>query len=206
MEGEEKPAADAEDSPTYYCTHCRVYVTSASELNSHLEAKHQPFVENIFKLFPQVRKRFAVHLEKVFNEFIIEPKTDTSPITAKVVAGVKRKSDAATKSAAPEPKKKPVVRKALPVLRLPFQLFKGEERYREQQFREKELLDKLSPSQLRQENEEVIYLNKISKTLQYLRYFGSALSFQLYRIRNKYFRIQGKVSDSTGPGFTTLAF
>jgi hypothetical protein len=56
----EKTAEDAADSkpseeaaPTYYCTHCGVDVHSASELTSHLEARHQTFLENLFKLFPQ---------------------------------------------------------------------------------------------------------------------------------------------------------
>jgi hypothetical protein len=137
-------------------------VTSAAELHSHLEAKHRGFVENIYKLFPQVQKRFAVHLEKVFTEYIIEPKTDNSPprktpaaITAPAAtpeAGVKRKGPVD----GPDAKKKaPVVAvkppfKLMPfALRLPKELFNAEARLREQHFREKELVDKLTPSQLR---------------------------------------------------------
>jgi hypothetical protein len=52
---EAEKSAETEETPTYYCTHCRVYVKSASELTSHLEASHQTFLENLFKLFPQVQ-------------------------------------------------------------------------------------------------------------------------------------------------------
>jgi len=46
-------AAEEEDNPSLYCTHCSLYVSTATELLSHLEAKHPPFLQNIFKLFPQ---------------------------------------------------------------------------------------------------------------------------------------------------------
>jgi hypothetical protein len=115
-----------------------------------------------------VRKRFAIHLEKVFNEFIIEPKTDSSPprktvfgetvaaaAAAPAAAGVKRKGDEAVvaAAAASDPKRKPPVgkKKKIAMLKLPFTLFKDQLRYREQQYREKELLEKISPSQLRQD-------------------------------------------------------
>ena len=154
---EEGKDPSADENPTYFCTHCKVTVASAAELKTHLEAQHQTFLQNLFKLFPQVEKRFAVHLEKVFSEFIIEPRTD-APTAAAKTAGVKRKGGAAqSESAAPEPKKKAVEVKskaaaAMPTtLRLPNPLFKHEDRYKEQHYREKELLEKLSPSQLRQE-------------------------------------------------------
>jgi hypothetical protein len=111
-------------------------------------------------------------LEKVFNEFIIEPRMDNSPPRARgdtatlaaAVAGAKRKGAAITATAASPQKKAaaaavttPKAAPSLPVLRLPNPLFRDAERLKEQHFREKELVDKLSPSQLRQgESEEVI--------------------------------------------------
>ncbi len=85
------------------------------------------------------------------------PRGDTAATPAVAVAGAKRKGAAIAATAASPQKKaaavttpKAVVGPSLPVLRLPNPLFRDAERLKEQHFREKELVDKLSPSQLRQ--------------------------------------------------------
>ena len=92
------------------------------------------------------------------------PRGDTAATPAAAVAGAKRKGAAIAATAASPQKKAaaaavttPKAAPSLPVLRLPNPLFRDAERLKEQHFREKELVDKLSPSQLRQgESEEVI--------------------------------------------------
>lgn len=106
----------------------------------------------------QVRKRFTVHLEKVLSEFIIEPKTDASPPRKGAAAEKQQQAAAAKRKAendaakAVAAKKKPPPRPSLPFLTLPFKLWDLGQRHREQHYREKLLLDKLSPGQLRQVN------------------------------------------------------
>jgi len=69
--------------PVFSCKHCDVQIDDgdAEDMKKHLESKHEDFLANLPKLFPQGSKRMDQHIAKALLEFKFKASGKIIPLT-----------------------------------------------------------------------------------------------------------------------------